>query len=614
MMNYLAHLRLPLFFIGLFLFFISERYLDLGTNSSMFTGLALILMIFSIGLSFLKSMESRKLRWDNESRIWIYMVSWQALVLLGPVFYLVYKSMVGDQDYSESSLQKILLGFWLLCIVLGGSWGLGLELARISNGKGELAEPFKVMKSGLTWLLVGMMLAGLVSVNYSASQKNRSYDLSYFKTTAAGDSSLKMARSLEKKMEVAIFFPDSNEVKPLIDEYFNSLQSVSEFVSVTNYDKDLHPNKAEEFRVSKNGVVILRYNNKRERIDIGLTQVKARSKLKKLDSLFQKAFLKITSTRSIAYFTSGHGEMTWSGKQKNPFRSIRGMEQILRALNYTVKKFGVDEGSLQQVPKNPTFVGIMGPTEPFLREEIVVLEEYLDKGGKLLVLFDIERQENKVKNIDDSLLMQMLKKRGIAYKRVMLANEKKHVVAMRTQVDKWFLFTNIFGSHQSVQSLNKHEEKIQVMVFQTGYLDLSGKVDGWQVSETIKSTNTTFGDLNRNFKFDPDEKKKTYSLGAVASASGGGEILAFADATAISDALIRNGGNQLLISDTLKWLGDKGELTGEVASEEDVKIRFSRTRENYVFFASIFAVPSLVMLVGGLVNTRRRERKVLNNA
>src|SRR5690606_41644812 len=66
---------------------------------------------------------------------------------------------------------------------------------------------------------------------------------------------------------------------------------------------------------------------------------KAKRTLKKIDREVQKALLELSQGERIAYFTTGHAELDWSGEQ-NPFRSLKAFRDRLRDLGFKMKNLG----------------------------------------------------------------------------------------------------------------------------------------------------------------------------------------------------------------------------------------------------------------------------------
>jgi hypothetical protein len=83
-----------------------------------------------------------------------------------------------------------------------------------------------------------------------------------------------------------------------------------------------------------------------------------------------------------------------------------------------------------------------------------------------------------------------------------------------------------------------------------------------------------------------------------------------ADADSVSDLLLGNfPANRMMVFDAVRWLGGEESFTGEVNTEEDVRIEHSQQKDLAWFYGTIFGVPGLVLGVGLLVSRRSRQGK-----
>jgi len=622
MSNVLNGIRLPLLLIGVFLVFVTERYLGGHDRRVLLNVVGSLMVLASIAVCFMRSQIAKSAGLQAERRAWWYLSFWHVCMLAAIGFYFLYRHALGDRPSPETLWQKYLLAKFVGSVVCGICTGIGLELAHKQSGLGFFADDGRVLRTGVSWLLVGMLLTSLVGFNYTAAKRDRSFDLSYLKSTEPGTSSRNMVATLTEPMEVALFFPGDNEVLPFVDKYFRSLVRDNSNISLKLLDADLNPADAEKYKVSKNGIVLLVKGEQSEKIDVKLTLRQARDVLKKFDAEFQKAFLKLNAAKKVAYFTRGHGEMTWTGEQGTGFRSIKFLDRVMRAQQYSVRTFGMTEGSGSEVPEDATLVVIAGPTGSFLKDEVDALDRFVKRGGRILVLLDVTRGELEtsefITQVKDPLL-DFLSGAGISFKSEIMANDASFVSIRKAPSDKWFLFTNGFSSHESVANLAKHEERVPVLLYQTGRLELGEKQENWKTFETIRSLKSTFVDLNKNYAFDAGtEKRDTYVIGAAAVIDSGkkngdllveGKMIVLADSTAVTDGIIASGvpGNQLLISDGLRWLVDESKYSGETSSEEDVKLRHTQKEDGLIFYCTIFGVPALLLLAGFVATRRRKE-------
>jgi len=616
-----AWLRLPVFFLGMVLLFVADRYLGGETYQLALRITALLLVVLGLGMTFLLAVSAKGEGFAGEAAGWRRLCLWQLTVLVGLAVYIGYGKMLGASGAPETPLAKVLLGAWLVLLCLGFAAGIGGEWAMRTGGRGDNAEPARIGRASVAWLKIGMLFAFLVAINYVGARRDIQKDLSYLKIRSPSESTMKMVGTLTDDLQIAAFYPQGNEVKELVADYLSALAGKDKHVKVAWYDKDMDPTKAEEYRVSRNGEIVFAVKGKKSRIDTGTTLAKARKTLKQLDQQFQKSFLEITAARKTLYFTRGHGELSWVGDAADdPLRSLKLLEGFLREQNYSTRLFGVAEGSATAVPDDAAAVVIAGPKEPFQKEEVDALRTYVEHGGNLMVFLDTDKAgATPVVGGEEQPLYGLLAEMGLKYNEIPLANERNHVAATHSPSDMWFIFTNIFTSHASVMSLARHDERVALISYQGGYFTVTPNTAKWKAFETVRSLSDSFADLNRNFQYDKGEKRDAYVMGAVAElknkkATGKapkddhlGRVLAFSDATAISDGLVRNIGNILYFSDGLKWLVGQPQISGELAVDEDVKIRHTRKEDVIWFQGTVVVVPLLVLGVGYLA-TRRKKR------
>lgn len=613
-MEGIKSLRVPLFLIGLALIFACERYLTVYPYYRYVLGLGWALSLLSLLFCLLFYRKAQAKGFFPEAKSWLYMLTWKGTVLLGAAIYFVYKWRLESLADSEALILKVLLALWLSLIVIGSFLGLGLELAHRTNGEGETAEPSRLRWSGSGWLGIGFLFAGLFALNYGTANKDIVFDLSYFKTTRPGESTLKIAASVSEPIKMGLFFAKDSEVLPFVRSYIETVAQQNPKIEVGVYDKDYFPLQAEEFRASRNGVIIMQQGEQRQRIDLGDQLEGARKKLRKLDSDFQKALIALTEPPKVAYFTKTHGEMSWlDAATRSPFRAIRGVESLLRSQNISSKSLN---NAFAAVPPDAAMIAIVGPVSSLANEEVKAIREYVEQGGKVLVALDIESGGESPEGIDpgeQKPLLDWLEEIGISFNKTPLVNDREYVSMGRdNELTRMFLFSNVFGSHESVTTLTRNDDKLNVLYFQSGYLDVKPAQGDWKVVATVLSTKNTFVDKNRNLKFDETELRNSYPVAAVAEralADGKkSQVIVLADATMLSDALMSYNGNQFITLDTIRWLSNRTDAAGEVESEEDVKLQHSKSRELFVFHGSIYLIPVLLIALGFIANRKKRAR------
>lgn len=578
--------RLLLFLAASAIFYAAERFATLSTTAftlaSLFWAASLLL-------------EYRELKFSGpeEKPFLRTVLAYRALFLLGITTYLLGQSF----STTGTKLPLVLQLFAYLILGLSFVWGVGIEL--IASRKRQYSGDDVNARSKAS-LSLGFLLVTLISLNFVAKKTDLSFDASYLKTSQAGAASRASVARLKEPVRVGLFFSRESDVLPYIRDYFESFDKLP--LKVEIFDKDINPTQAEEFRVARNGQIVLMLGEKRQRFEIGDKLDEAKRNLKTLDASFLKALLQLTSVPTTIYFTSTHGEMLW--ESGTPVRSMAIFEEMLRGLNYRARRL---TSLFQDVPPEAKVVGIIGPSSDFTDDEIKTLDRYLQGGGRLFIALDIDSQNESGARSGQPTLIQYLASLGIRYNTSAVAHDQKFVTLARDKSDRTFLYSNVFANHPSVATASLSPERMTFMSHRTGSFDLLPASD-WKSLAVVQSMNGSFRDANGNFDPDPNEKKASFPLVVAAESAKGARLVVYGDATSLSNTLMKVAANQLVAIDAMRWLSDRTEDAGAVANEEDVLIRQEKSRETLVFYGSIFLLPFFVLLAGFVVMRRTKSK------
>ena len=467
----------------------------------------------------------------------------------------------------------------------------------------------RVRKAGYGGMSIALALALLFPVNYLASANNVRWDHSYFKTAEPGDVTRATIENLDAPIQAWLFFPSTSDVTEEIRTYFDQLQHAN--LEVSYVDQALETELAKELKVQKNGVIALVRgegdDQQVQRIRIGDEIGKAERKLKKLDKEVANALIKLASDPRQAYITVGHGEMYWDKKGGAlPARTIEGLKAELKRLNFKVSELGPAQGLASEVPEDADLVVVVGPTDPFMAEELTALDAYRRAGGALWYAIDPGTKVD---------LAAVLNPLGIGFEgEHLLAGSTNVWVATRRITDRYNIFTNKTSrKHPSVSTLSKNSKTLALLTPLAAPLAVLDSAP-FKVEITLRTLTEVWVDKTQNVRFDADtEEKKGWPLSAaVSGAEEGAEgfrVLVTGDATWASDLVLPlSKGNQAFLRDGLAWLVDEPSHGGTINDEEDVKIQHTKGDEAWMFYATSLLIPVMVFALGMMrVRARRKE-------
>jgi hypothetical protein len=522
----------------------------------------------------------------------------------------------------------IMLASLVPMLMIELSLGIPLRTAfDLKGGPDEGVEYRRVREICWSGLSIALAASFLMVTCQVAKERNHQKDVSYFKTSAPGDSSKRIVEASQDPIKVLLFFPDPNEVKDQVRDYFEALGHVT----IEEHDRFRDAELAGKYKVTKDGVIVLVKGTgdkeKSQTIDVDTDIEKARkgaSKLRNFDREVNSVLLKLVREKRKAYVMTGHGEITDPDsvppelKGRVPERRTSVFKKRLAELNYEVKDLGLIDLA-KDVPDDATIVIMLAPSIPLQPAEWAALSRYLDKGGRLMIAMDPKA---------DPSLGELEGKLGVKFNPAPLTDDQAFLPQRGTLADRRFAITTQFSAHASTTALSRSVDKGLVLI-ESGALEdapLQGSAVAPKKTVTIRSMDSSFIDTNDNFQFDgASEKRQRWTLAEafegpkLKDAEGkdrdGYRVALFADADLFADALVQSMGRAAivlvsgpLLDDTVKWLGGEEVFAGDVVSEDDKPIQHTKSQDAVWFTLTIVGAPLLVLTLG-LVGTWARRRK-----
>jgi ABC-type uncharacterized transport system involved in gliding motility auxiliary subunit len=289
---------------------------------------------------------------------------WKLVFWLGP-FFLAAGLTVGliSEKWRIIPLLLIIIG-----LIICGLW----VIVQSQQNKWWQKRSTQSGTNAFVATLSVLIILGLI--NFLGIRYHLRLDLTDSQLFTLSPQSRELVSNLPETMKVWLFSKEQNiQDRELLDNYHRQSNKFKfEYV-----DPQLKPGIAEKFGVKDYGEVYLEFQNKRQVVQIiseneRLSEVKLTARLQQITS----------SKTAKIYFLQGHGEHPLSASKGAISQAIQG----LIAKNFITS--GLNLAEQPQVPDDAAVIVVAGPQKELLTGEITALQNYLNRGGNLLLMID----------------------------------------------------------------------------------------------------------------------------------------------------------------------------------------------------------------------------------
>jgi len=597
------------FAAGLLAVFVGERLVSSGPARAVCTTVGVLVALGSFAWRLGRSSSEED---DPRATVEGTFAALQALGLLSLVAYFLQSDLLprlGGPDLSQVA-PRLTMVFRALCALLALVSLLPLalgELAFASMARAPTVEEHRVQDAVLSGLGLSAVLVSALALGWVADARDVKVDLSYFRTARPSEATRAIVRGLTEPVSLTLFFPPGNDVGAAVGDYAQDLARENPRLEIRRLDQAVDLTRARELGVTANGSVVVSRGARKEVYVPGLEMEQARGELRALDAEISKRLAAVARAKQILYLTSGHGERVEQNPDALDARgTVRILRELLRAQNDELRPLGLPEGLAAEVPKDAGAVLVLGPTSPFLPEEIQALNRYVRGGGRMLIALDPE-----VGEAFDALLQPL----GVRFVPTILVNDHVFVPRSHQPSDRALLVTATYSFHPSVSTLARFGVSAPMLFITAGSLEvLKQKPADTAVDFTVVALPDTFRDLQGTFTFEQRAgKRRAWELAAAVTLKRKGAVdgraVVVADSDALTDvAMEGNIGNRTFALDSVRWLLGEDAI-GAPSSEADVPMQHTHGQDVLWFYATLFIAPATALALGVVVTRRRRGKR-----
>jgi ABC-type uncharacterized transport system involved in gliding motility auxiliary subunit len=449
--------------------------------------------------------------------------------LFGLVFKLL--SFIGLYKVIQDKTLNLWIWISLAAILLGLSIYALLAPHKVRN---FLAGRQARHGSNAVIMLIAFILI-LVVVNAIVYQNPKSWDWTEDKNNSLAPETIEALKALPEPVHAIGFFTSrissSDAETLLIGAKANSNGKFSyEFVDPTE-----NPVLANQYKITQDGTIVLVMNDHHELFTSSSEQDFTNSLVRLMNP----------GDRTV-YFLTGHGEHNTQTTGEKAYTRAR---TVLESKNYVVKTLNLL--AQNQIPEDALAIIISGPTQPITTAELTLLEDYVSKGGSLIVLED-PILTSSTENTTDPLKGYLAATWDIKINNDLVIDPSSNQVLVAVE--------NTYGSHAITKSM---ESQNLVAFFPTASsISLTTNNQNVHTTFLVKTIDRAWGETNMDafqnkqvaFDANSDQAGPLIIAATASTVDGtGGRIVVFGDSDFASDGYFDQYGNSDMFINSVDW-------------------------------------------------------------
>ena len=471
-------------------------------------------------------------------------------------------------------------------------------------------------------------LTVLVMVNYLAARHSVRTFWTADTRSQLSERTRQVLGALTNQIKVIVFFdtkdnPLFSEVSGLLKEYRAFCPKLQ--VEVVDYFRDVATaNKVKAdyglSQINDKDLVIFDNNGRTRYVTSGelseydmseVIQQKSRNVRRtssKGEMQFTSALFSIIAPRSQrAYFLRGHGEH----EPDNPDRAGYAKFAALLKNECNIPWGQASLAGEAGVPEDCSLLIIAGPVQPLVSKELSRIQHYLERGGRLLVLFNFAT----VTAGRPTGLEKLLANWDIAVGQNLVLDRDNSLQEGRT------LWPVDLGRHPIVTPLGRAQVFLSLPRTISRVRSTAGREEGIKVeellftgpksvaaSEFLRGLPQEGNTLDQRGAFPLMVAAEKGAVPGVATERGATRLVVVGDSVFLKNDGIENGANSDLGAHIVNWLVDQNLLLKGLAPRpvRTYKVLMTEWQMATVRWILLLGIPGGVLVLGGLVRWRRR--------
>ncbi len=436
-----------------------------------------------------------------------------------------------------------------------------------------------------------VVLTAVVIANYLADRYNKTYDATANKRYSLSEQSLKIIKGLKQPATIVFFDQGTRfqRAKDILSEYSNA----SPKVTVKYVDPDKNPQEAREAGIKNYGTAL---------VEIGDRKEEAKSMTE--EGITGAIIRDLKNTTRTVCFVQGSGEHRIDDQDRSGYSRFK---DLLGKENYETKS--VDLLQKAEIPSDCTVLVVGGPSRDYQQPEVDAIKNYLENGGRALLMLDPPLKIGRSEIADNDALTTLLQSWGVTVDKDLILDLNPigqlaglgPQVALVTKYDSQPIVSGLKGTatgfplSRSIEVKNGDKTSVQKLF------------DSSDTSLATKNLSSPSVDPN-----DPKNRKGPMTIAAAGTYNTGkqdlqGRFVVVGSSQWAANSFINFNGNSDLALNAVDWLSSDEDLISiRPKDRDDRRVTMTKSQLNLVRSTSQFLLPLIVVVAGISVWWKRR--------
>jgi len=454
----------------------------------------------------------------------------------------------------------------------------------MANNSWMKARQTKFAAYTAVYVLIVVAVVGVL--NFLANRYNKTYDTTSSKQFTLSDQTEKIAKNL--KQDVSISYWDQPTQFQAAHDLLDRYKNLSPKIDIHYEDLEKNITKARAAGVTRRGAVLVQ--------TAGRTQEAKSLSEEEVTGALVRA---MKTGDKLACFAEGAGEHTLEDAERTGYGQLK---TLIEGNNYKTQSINLLQKP--EIPKDCTMVIVGGPSRDYLQPSVDTLKNYVENGGKAIIMLDPPLKFAK-QNIDENAaLAGVLATWGVTPDKDLVLDTSG--VGQLYGLGPEIALVSTYSTHPIVGAMKRLASGFPI----ARSLQIKNG-DKTTVEKLFESTDDAFATSNlasAEIKPSASDKKGPFILGAAGTFSaGGGRFVAVGSSSWVANSYLRLAGNRDLFLNMMNWLSADEDLISIRPKEpEDRRLTMTANQMRLAFYSSVLAIPLLILASGLSVWWKRR--------